>query len=133
MTTYGYLGRGNNSGPATEFFPLSGASASSPTITITATTGTGGGTVIHTGDANAQDVLYVTVANNGSSTLVAYGNLGSLATTGTNQLSLNAGTFGLLLNGNAVISKSGVFGIWTTATTGLVAYGYIARTYTATS
>lgn len=128
-----YLGRGNNAGPSTDMFPLSGASASSPTITVTATTGTGGGTVIHIGDATAQDVLFVTVANVSAATLVAYGNLGSLATTGTVQLSLAAGAFGLLWNGNATISRSGVAGIWTSATTGLQAYGFVSRTYTATS
>lgn len=133
MSQNAYVGRGNNAGPANDFFPLNGATASSPAISITATTATTGGTVVHTGDANAQDVLYVTVSNISASTLVAYGQLGSLATTGTAQLSLSAGTFGLLFNGNAAISKSGVVGIWTTASTGLVAYGFVARTYTATS
>lgn len=128
-----YAGRGNAAGPANEFFPLSGATASSPGILITATTATGGGTVVHTADANAQDVLYVTVSNVSAGTLVAYGQLGSLATTGIVPLSLSPGTFDVLSNGNIAISKSGVFGLWTTASTGLYAYGYVARTYTATS
>jgi hypothetical protein len=128
-----YIGREYGGSPTSDLFPLSAASASSPFVSITATTATGGGTVVHTGDLNALDILYVTVSNVSASTLVAYGQLGSLATTGTVQLSLNAGTSGVLFNGNAPISKSGVAGIWTTASTGLTAYGFIARTYTATS
>lgn len=128
-----YTGRGNNSGPATEFFPLSGATASSPGILITATTATGGGTTIHTADANAQDVVYLTFSNVSSSALVAYTNIGSLATTGQIQTSLAAGTWNVASNGNVSVSKSGVVSGWTTATTGIYAYGYVARTYTATS
>ncbi len=129
----GYVGRGNNAGPATDFFPLSGATASSPAVTITATTATGGGTTVHTADANAQDVLFVSISNVSSAALVAYSNLGSLATTGTQQDSIAAGAHTVVFNGNAAISKSGAYSVWTTATTGLVAFGYIARTYTATS
>lgn len=126
-----YLGRGNNAGPATEFFPLSGASASSPSILITATSAAAQ-TTIHTGDLNAQDVLFVTFSNVSGSQLTAFGNLGSTATTGTTQLLVNAGAFAIMFSGNATVSKAGIFGAWTTATTGLYAYGYIARTYTAT-
>lgn len=128
-----YIGRGNTASPATDFFPFSAASASSPTITVTATTGTGGGTTIHTGDANAQDVLFVTISNVSASALTAYSNLGSLASTGSVQTSLNPGDAKVVFNGNTTISKSGIYGVWTTATTGLVVFGYVARTYTATS
>ena len=127
------IGRGNNAGPATEFFPFSAASASSPAVLITATTATGGGTVVHTGDANAQDVLFMRLSNFSASTLVGYVQLGSLATTGTVPVSVPAGSQSTVFIGDATISKSGVVGVWTTATTGLCAYGYIARTYTATS
>lgn len=128
-----YTGRGNNAGPATEFFPLSGATASSPGILITATTATGGGTTIHTADANAQDVLFITISNVSAAALTGHVNLGSLATTGNIQKSISAATFEVFSNGNASISKSGVVSGWTTASTGLYVYGYVARTYTATS
>lgn len=125
-----YTGRGNNAGPATEFFPLSGASASSPAVTITGTSAAGQ-TTVHTGDANAQDVLFVTMSNFGASSITAYSNLGSTATTGTVQTTLVAGANSVVFNGNAAISKAGVYGVWTSATT-LAVFGYIARTYTAT-
>lgn len=132
MSSYGYIGRGNNSGPATEFFPLSGATASSPGILITATTATGGGTTIHTGDANAQDVLYVTLTNVSGSSLTVFTNLGSLATTGTRQDTVAAGGSAFPYYGTVAISKSGVLSAWTSATTGIYAYGFVARTYTST-
>ena len=128
-----YTGRGNNAGPATEFFPLSGATASSPMILITATTATGGGTVIHTADANAQDVLFLTISNVSAAALTGYVNLGSLATTGNIQKSISPATFEVFSNGNFSISKSGSVSGWTSATTGLFVGGYVARTYTATS
>lgn len=128
-----YLGRGNAAAPATEFFPLSGASASSPWVLITATTATGGGTVLHTADGFAQDVVFLTYSNVSAATLVAFTQLGSLATTGQQQNSLAAGGSAVAFNGNVTISKSGVLGAWTTATTGIYAFGYVARTYTATA
>ncbi len=127
-----YTARGNNAGPATDLFPLSGATASSPAITITATTATGGGTVLHTADANAQDVMFVRFTNFSVSTLVGFVQIGSLATTGTLQVTVNSGAQATVFAGDMAISKSGVVGAWTTATTGLAAYGYVARTYTAT-
>jgi len=127
-----YNGRGNNAGPATDFFPLSGATASSPAILITATSAAAQ-TTIHTGDLNAQDVVYLTYSNVSAGTLVGYTNIGSTATTGTIQTSVSAGAFSVASNGNFSISKGGVVGGWTTATTGLYVYGYVARTYTATS
>jgi hypothetical protein len=126
-----YLGRGNGASPATEFFPLSGSTASSPMILITATSAASQ-TTIHTADPNTQDVLFLTYSNVSAAGLVAYTNLGSTATTGNIQTTVNAGTFNVASNGNFTISKSGVVGGWTTATTGLYAYGYVARTYTST-
>ena len=131
--SYSYTGRGNNAGPAVDFFPLNGATASSPAVLITATTATGGGTTIHTADAFAQDVLYVTLSNVSAASLTVFTNLGSLATTGQQQTTLTAGQSTVVYNGNAAISKSGAFSAWTTATTGIYAFGYIARTYTATA
>lgn len=127
-----YLGRGVGASPAGDFFPLSGATASSPTIIITATTATGGGTTIHTADAQAQDVPIVYVANNSAATLVAFLQMGTTATTQSIPTSIAAGTWTIVTPGTP-ISKSGVVGIFTTATTGLVAYGGVNRTYTATS
>lgn len=129
---YGAIGRGVGASPAGDFFPLSGATASSPTIIITATTATGGGTIVHTADLNAQDVPIVYVANNSAATLVAYLQMGTLATTQSIPTSVTAGTWTIVTPGTP-ISKSGVVGIWTTATTGLVAYGGVNRTYTATA
>ncbi len=127
-----YLGRGNNAGAATDFFPLSGATASSPTITITATTATGGGTVIHTADPNAQDVPIVYVGNSTAGSLTAFVLAGTTATANAITTTLAGGTWALVFPGTP-ISKSGVLGIFTTATTGLFAFGGVNRTYTATS
>jgi hypothetical protein len=126
-----YNGRGNNAGPATEFFPLSGATASSPSILITATSAAGQ-TTIHTADPNAQDVVFLSYSNVSSAALTVYTNLGSTATTGNIQTELESAAWNVASNGNFSISKSGVVGAWTTATTGIYAYGYVARTYTAT-
>lgn len=127
-----FLGRGVGASPASDFFPLSAASATSPVIAITATTATGGGTVIHTSDAKAVDVPIIYVANNSAAPLVAYMQMGTTATTLSIPTTINPLTW-QLVNPGTPISKSGVVGIWTTATTGLVAYGGVNRTYTASS
>ncbi len=127
-----FFGRGVGASPASDFFPLSAASASSPTILITATTATGGGTLIHTADANAQDVPIIYVGNNSGGTMTAYVLIGTTATTQAVPTSINNGTYQLVVPGTP-ISKSGAVGIFTTASTGLVAFGGITRTYTATS
>lgn len=125
-----YLGRGNNAGPATDFFPLSGATASSPPILITATAAAG--TTLHTADLNSQDVVFLRISNVSAASLTAFVNVGSTATTGTLQVLVNAGAQTTVFAGDMAISKSGIVSAWTTATTGLFAYGYVARTYTAT-
>jgi len=130
--TNNYTGRGNGASPSTDFFPLSAASASNPIIAITATTATGGGTTVHTSDANAIDVPIVYVANNSAATLVAYMQMGTTATTQSIPISVTAGAWAIA-NPGTPISKLGVLGIWTTASTGLVAYGGVNRTYTATA
>ncbi len=101
-------------------------------ILITATTATGGGTLVHTADAGAQDVPIIYVANNSAGALVAYLQMGTTATTLTIPTSVAGGSWGTVMPGSP-IGKSGVVGIWTTATAGLVAYGGVNRTYTATS
>lgn len=126
-----YTGRGNNAGPATEFFPLSGTTASSPAILITATAAPG--TTIHTADTNAQDVVFLTYSNCTAGGLTVFTNLGSSATTGQQQDSVAAGGHSVVANGNIAISKLGVVSAWSTATVSLFAFGYVARTYTATS
>lgn len=126
-----YLGRPNNAGPATDFFPLSGATASSPMILITATSAAGQ-TTLHTFDAFAQDVVFLSYSNVSAASLTGFTNVGSTATTGNIQTSVSAASWTVVSNGNIAGSKSGVLGAWTTATTGLYAYGYVARTYTAT-
>ncbi len=132
MADGNYSGRGVGASPASDFFPLSGATASSPMILITATSATGGGTPVHTADANAQDVPIIYVANNSGSTLVAYLQMGTTATTLTIPTSIAGGAWSLIMPGTP-ISKSGVVGIWTSATTGLIAYGGVNRTYTASA
>lgn len=124
----GSNGRMVGASPTTEFVKLSAASASSPAIAITATTATGGGTSVHVASANAQDVLYVQVANNSAGTLVAYGLLGTTATTSAIPLSVGSNSSAFILNA-IPISGGGTFGIFTTATTGLVAYGSVQRTF----
>jgi hypothetical protein len=127
------LGRDIGASPSTEFYPFSAATASSPVILITATTATGGGTNIHTANVDKnQDVLFVTVANNSLTALVAYGQLGTTATTLSMPYSISAGSVQVIYSGNASVANGGQFGIWTTATTGLAVTGFIARTYTST-
>lgn len=126
------IGRGIGASPAGDFFPFSGATASSPTIIITATTATGGGTPIHAADANAQDIPIIYVANNSAAALTAYLQMGTTATTQSIPTSISPGAWTIVQPGTP-ISKSGVIGIWTTATTGLVAYGGVNRIYTATA
>ena len=131
-----YTGRGPSAGPVTEFLPLSGATASAPAILISATTPTGGGTTIHTADANAQDVLYVTFSNITTGDLIAYGNLGTAGTSATGadtNKTIPANGFEMVFNANAAISKSGVVSAFTTASVGMYAYGFVARTFTATA
>ena len=129
-----FIGRGPNSGPGTDFFPLSGSTASAPSIALTATTATGA-QIIHTADAAAQDVLYVTVSNNTSAAVTVFGLLGATATTSAIPLSVAAGGFSQIFNGNATISKAGTLTMYATtaASAGLTMYGFVARTYTATS
>ena len=126
-----YTGRGNGASPASDFFPLSGASASSPGIAITATI-VGSANTLHTADAFAIDVPIIYVANNSAGTLVAYMQLGTTATTSAIPTSIGAGSWSIV-NPGLPISKSGVVSMWTTASTGLQAFGGVNRTYTATA
>jgi len=124
-----YIGRTPGSGPVTVFVPLSGSTASTPSITVTATTAAAGGTVIHTADAQATDMVYAYVTNNSAGALTAYVQMGSTATTSSHPITIGTGNWVLAIPGWPIRS-SGVVGIWTTATTGLVVDGYVARTLT---
>jgi hypothetical protein len=77
--------------------------------------------------------VFLTFSNVTAASLTAFVNVGSTATTGNIQKSVSSVGFEVVSNGNLTISKGGVIGAWTTATTGMFAYGYVARTYTATS
>jgi hypothetical protein len=122
-----YTGLYPGSSPVTLFSPLSASTASTPGIPITATTATGGGTPIHTADPQATDVVYAYVTNNSSSSLTAYIQMGSTATNTSRPVTISTGSWVLAVPGWPIRS-SGVVGIWTTASTGLIVDGYVART-----
>lgn len=127
-----YLGRGNNAGPATDAFLLSASVASSPSILITGTTAAAQ-TVAHTCDAAAFDAPYMIISNVGAATVTVFGNIGSTATTGNRQWSINAGSFTTAYSYDVAMSKSGVFGFWSTATAGVYVTGNVSRFFTASS
>ena len=130
--SYGAIGRGVNSGPASDLFPLSGATASSPAILITGTTAAAQ-TTAHTCDANALDMPYIVISNVSAASITAYGQIGSTATTGNRQFTVAAGAFTTAYSYDVGMSKSGVFGFWSTATAGLYVTGVVSRVYTATA
>ena len=124
-----YIGLDPSAGPVTRFVPLSASTASSPSLVITATTATGGGTVVHTADPQATDVVYVYVTNASAASLTAYVQMGTTATNASHPITITTGNWILAVPGWPIRS-SGVVGIWTTASTGLVVDGYVARTLT---
>lgn len=127
------IGRANNAGPASDIFPLSGATASSPAILITATTATGGGTVAHTCDAKAYDAPYIRIDNVSAAGVTVFGNIGSLATTGNRQYVISAGSFAVAFAYDVPMSNSGTFSFWSSATTGIFVSGNVSRFFTASS
>lgn len=126
------IGRGNNAGPSTEAFPLSAATASSPAILITGTTAAAQ-TTAHTCDLNAYDAPYMVVSNVGAASVTVYAQIGSTATTGQRQFTVNAGAFTTVYSYDVAMSKSGIFGFWSTATAGVFVTGLVSRFYTASS
>jgi len=130
--SYGAIGRGVNSGPASDLFPLSGATASSPAILVTATTAAAQ-TVAHTCDANALDMPYIVISNVSAASITVYGQIGSTATTGNRQFAVAGGAFTTAYSYDVGMSKSGIFGFWSTATAGLYVTGVVSRVYTATA
>lgn len=130
--SYGYTGRGNNAGPASEIYPLSASVASSPAILITGTTAAAQ-TTAHTCDANAFDAPYMVISNVGGSSVTVYGNIGSTATTGQRQWTVNAGSFTTAYSYDVAMSRSGIFGFWSTATAGVYVTGIVSRFFTASS
>ena len=129
MTTF--IGRGPGTSPTTDFFPLSASLPSSPVILITGTTAAAANT-IHTADAKAYDIPIIYVANTASASLVAYLQMGSTATTQSIAFLLATSSVTLVQPGTP-ISGSGVVSIWASSTSGVVAYGGVTRTYTASA
>lgn len=130
MTTF--IGRGPGTSPTTDFFPLSAATASTPVINIAATSATSGGTTVHTADAKAYDIPIIYVANVGSTAnVVAYLQMGSTATTQSIPVTIATSSYALLQPGTP-ISGGATIGIWCSAS-GVVAYGGVTRTYTASA
>lgn len=125
-----YLGRGNNSGPASDLYPLSGATASSAAILITATTATGGGTIAHTADAKAYDSPYMIISNVSAASVTVFGNLSSTATTGNRQWTVNSGAFTPAYSYDLMQSGGGTFSFWSSATAGIYVTGQVARIFT---
>lgn len=132
MADGGYSGRGNNSGPASDIFPLSAALPSSPSVLITGTSAAAQ-TTAHTADAKAYDAPYIRVDNVSPSTVTVFANTGSTATTGNRQWSIGAGTFVIAYAYDVPMSGSGVFGFWATATSGIYFTGNVSRFFTASS
>lgn len=130
--SYGSLGRGVNAGPASDLYPLSAATPSSPAILITATTATGGGTVAHTCDAQALDIPYMIISNVSANQVTVYGNIGSLATTGNRQWVINSGAFTTAYSYDVGMSAAGTFSFWSSATAGIYVTGITARIFAAT-
>lgn len=126
------VGRANNSGPASDVFPLSASVASSPAVLITGTTAAAQ-TTAHTSDPKAYDAPYMIISNVGSSAVTVFGQIGSTATTGQRQWSINAGAFTTAYSYDVAMSNSGIFGFWGTATAGIYVTGIVSRFYTASS
>lgn len=127
-----YIAIGNNAGPASNIFPLSGQTASSAGILITGTTAAAQ-TTAHTSATGAWDAPYIIISNVGASTVTVFGQLGSTATTGQRQWSINAGSFTTAYSYDVMQSNSGVFGFWGTATAGIYVSGVVSRFFTASS
>lgn len=130
MASYGSIGRGVNAGPASDLFPLSAATASSPAILITGTSAAGQ-TTAHTADAKALDMPYMVISNVGAASVTVYGNIGSTATTGNRQWTISGGAFTTAYSYDVGMSNSGIFGFWATATSGIYVTGVVARVFTA--
>lgn len=132
MSQAQYIGRGNNAGPASDIFPLSAASASSPPILITGTTAAAQ-TTAHTSDAKAYDAPYIRIDNVSAATVTVYAQTGSTATTGNRQFSITAGSFAIAYAYDVPMSNAGIFGFWSTATAGVYVTGNVSRFFTASS
>lgn len=126
-----YRGRGNGASPATDVFPFSASVASSPAVLITGTTAAAQ-TTVHTCSAKAFDAPYIRLFNVGASAATVYGNIGSTATTGNASWVLSPGKSTVAFSYDTLMSNSGVFGFWATATSGVYAIGNVSRFYTAT-
>ncbi len=124
------IGRANNAGPATDAFPLSAQLPSSAAILITGTTAAAQ-TTAHTCDPKAYDAPYIIISNVSAASVTVYGQIGSTATTGNRQWSINSGAFTTAYSYDVAMSNSGIFGFWATATAGIYVTGLVSRFYTA--
>jgi len=130
--SYGAIGRGVNAGPAGDIYPMSASVASSPAVLITGTTAAAQ-TTAHTCDANAFDLPYMIISNVGGSAVDVYGQIGSTATTGIRHWNISAGNFTTAYSYDVMMSNSGIFGFWATATAGVYVTGIVSRMFTASS
>jgi len=90
------------------------------------------GNTIHVADAKAYDVPIIYVANVGTTAnVVAYLQMGSTATTQSIPVTIATSSYALLQPGTP-ISGGATIGIWCSAS-GVVAYGGVTRTYTASA
>lgn len=126
---YNYSGRGNNSGPASDLYPMSASVASSPAVLITGTTAAAQ-TTAHTCDAKAWDMPYMIISNVGAASVTVFGQIGSTATTGQRQWTINSGAFTTAYSYDVAMSNSGIFGFWATATAGIYVTGVVSRIFT---
>lgn len=124
-----YLGRGNNAGPAGDIYPFSASLPSSPAVLITGTTAAAQ-TTVHVCATGAYDMPIAFINNVGAVSVTVFGQMGSTATTGQRQWTVNAGAFTAAYSNDVMMSNSGVFGFWSTATAGVYITGYVSRFFT---
>ncbi len=124
-----FLGRGNGASPAGDIYPLSASLPSSPAVLLTGTTAAAQ-TTVHTCATGAYDMPIMFLNNVSAAAITVFGQMGSTATTGQRQWTVNAGSFTAAYSNDVMMSNSGIFGFWSTATTGLYVTGYVSRFFT---
>ena len=130
MTTF--IGRGPGTSPTTDFFPLSASLPSAPVILVTGDSVASANT-IHTADAKAYDIPIIYVANVGTTAnMIAYLQMGSTSALQSIPITIATSSYALIQPGTP-ISGSGVVKIWASLSSGIVAYGGVTRTYTASA
>lgn len=125
-----YTGRGNSAGPAGDIYPFSASLPSSPAVLITGTTAAAQ-TTVHTCATGAYDMPLAYINNVSAASITVFGNIGSTTvTTGHRQFTVAAGSFTPAYSNDVMMSNSGVFGFWSTATAGIFITGYVSRFFT---